>query len=615
MRVKNVWEYVPVPAKLKILVDRVTFSRITLFYVGFSVINCVIQVVFQVRAFSVNAGAARFLDDIITQGNASQSAFAVLGQDLRMCYSVPSSMDASSCTVIWGGNNTDASATTEYLQDTSTAAASQGSSSAPNSNIFSSSFSLESDLATSSASSFLPVPSVQLVSSSSSLLVPQRTAVTVTVTTRLTLPTTVVKQSQVSDQDNDASRGETPHTVSILSNNTVIFGGINGQEHVLLTDNCLVALNWPLANVDDTKREDIAFIGFSIWVLGMSLVAVLNESPPHLIATFLTHQLQPCNNPRACAPVNLLPTYWSERARAEIPTLALNAAALLFSTYLSWKLMKSFGWQTFKRIGASLTMSRAYRSVLMLSIAIQLSAFFIVVTVSLWIDQVFNGEVARLTTRSTTFKAITISILVLVIPWLTLGWISVRREFRVRTALFLILTFGYLVGWSAMFLAPTFRWTFVTWRFFSVMATASVLLTLLTLVMGICCRLNFGKGLTRYLQGQEELPDSDFVPATLPYDEKFADEKVDFPSFDTPVPTFSAAYGVEPQMPPRALGARRILGPRFFATSAESFDPQPKNLSRQGSGSSQRSTRSDASTSSSFYAGSESTMGKRWIIE
>ena len=44
----------------------------------------------------------------------------------------------------------------------------------------------------------------------------------------------------------------------------------------------------------------------------------------------------------ACG-VNLLPTYWSERARFEIPTLALNAVALVISTVLSWKLMKVSG--------------------------------------------------------------------------------------------------------------------------------------------------------------------------------------------------------------------------------------------------------------------------------
>ena len=34
--------------------------------------------------------------------------------------------------------------------------------------------------------------------------------------------------------------------------------------------------------VDNTKREDIVFVAFSVWVLGMSFVAILNESPPHM---------------------------------------------------------------------------------------------------------------------------------------------------------------------------------------------------------------------------------------------------------------------------------------------------------------------------------------------
>ena len=32
--------------------------------------------------------------------------------------------------------------------------------------------------------------------------------------------------------------------------------------------------------------------------------------------------------------------------------------------------------------------------------------------------------------------------------------------------IFLVLSFGYLVGWGAMFVSPTFRWTFVLWTFF-----------------------------------------------------------------------------------------------------------------------------------------------------
>ena len=41
----------------------------------------------------------------------------------------------------------------------------------------------------------------------------------------------------------------------------------------------------------------------------------------------------------ACG-INLLPNYWKDRSNAEIPSLALNAFALLVSAFLSWRLMK-----------------------------------------------------------------------------------------------------------------------------------------------------------------------------------------------------------------------------------------------------------------------------------
>jgi hypothetical protein len=63
---------------------------------------------------------------------------------------------------------------------------------------------------------------------------------------------------------------------------------------------------------------------------------------------------------------------------------------------------------------------------------------------------------------------------------------------------FLVLCLCYMAGWAVMFLSTSFRWTFVQWRFFSLMAAASVLLTLAALALGIVCRINFGKGLPRY---------------------------------------------------------------------------------------------------------------------
>ena len=57
---------------------------------------------------------------------------------------------------------------------------------------------------------------------------------------------------------------------------------------------------------------------------------------------------------------------------------------------------------------------------------------------------------------------------------------------------------GYLAGWGAMFDSITFRWTYMTWPFFAAMTTTSVLLTLFAFILGIMCRINFGRGLPYY---------------------------------------------------------------------------------------------------------------------
>lgn len=113
------------------------------------------------------------------------------------------------------------------------------------------------------------------------------------------------------------------------------------------------------SSLDNTKREDIVFIAFQFWVLGMSIVALLNESIPHIFASLLTHvlatawsgfQISHTASFRAtfnrlitngaCNNVSLLPNYWNQRAMAEYPALALNIVALFISAFLTWKLVK-----------------------------------------------------------------------------------------------------------------------------------------------------------------------------------------------------------------------------------------------------------------------------------
>jgi hypothetical protein len=75
-------------------------------------------------------------------------------------------------------------------------------------------------------------------------------------------------------------------------------------------------------------------------------------------------------------------------------------------------LFQLFGWQTFKRVGASLTINRVYRIVLILSITIQLCSFFIIVTVSLWLDRLWNDAIEDKTTFEKLYKITSIITLI-----------------------------------------------------------------------------------------------------------------------------------------------------------------------------------------------------------
>src|SRR5688572_21714328 len=91
----------------------------------------------------------------------------------------------------------------------------------------------------------------------------------------------------------------------------------------------------------------------------MSIVALLNESIPHVLASLVTHAMATAwagfqishtasfrtdfvrvISSGACSGVPLLPNYWKDRSNAEIPSLALNAFALVLSGLLTWKMIK-----------------------------------------------------------------------------------------------------------------------------------------------------------------------------------------------------------------------------------------------------------------------------------
>jgi hypothetical protein len=209
---------------------------------------------------------------------------------------------------------------------------------------------------------------------------------------------------------------------------------------------------------------------------------------------------------------------------------------------------------------------------------------------------------------------------------------------------FLLLSVCYLGVWGIMFISTTFKWTFITWTFFSIMATTSVALTVLSITLGLVCRFNFGKGLARYRECQyiylqtnnsschtevnahQQLED-DEVQSQYP-------EKVAFPSSDQPLPTY--AYSISEKDSHHSASYMQG-GPRFSNKSAAPFETVPGSvaypaaalsrgandlqLHRSDSYGSTRSAGSSLS-SDSHHSHSRSDSGhsrtgqkQRWIIE
>jgi hypothetical protein len=57
-------------------------------------------------------------------------------------------------------------------------------------------------------------------------------------------------------------------------------------------------------------------------------------------------------------------------------------------------------------MGASVRVHRQYTAVLVLSVIIQLALFFIACSVGLWIDQLANGSISRLSRNSGLYKSV-----------------------------------------------------------------------------------------------------------------------------------------------------------------------------------------------------------------
>jgi hypothetical protein len=314
----------------------------------------------------------------------------------------------------------------------------------------------------------------------------------------------------------------------------------SGPNTVFLSRQCTQILVYPQQIMRNSKREDLTFVLLQFWLFAISIIAIMFDSVPHTLAVLMTrglitswsayavwrtndleHRFQelifqdgtPCS-------INIFPAYFSLRVSYEIPDLILNVTALLIACYLSWTLLADYNAQSFKHVGAPKHINNINKFFMAVLACLQLEAFVLVAAMGLWIDVLMNTAIAEISQHTTEYKALFISSAILLLPWIVMGWYAIRREMRVMMSIFLGIAVILLSGWSIMFYSIVYRWTFMQWPYLGCFTVASLVLIIASIILGVICRTNFGKGLAQYLHAEEALASSNFTPEVFSHDEE-----------------------------------------------------------------------------------------------
>ncbi|CAG7853733.1 SubName: Full=Uncharacterized protein {ECO:0000313/EMBL:CCA69987.1} [Serendipita indica DSM 11827] len=366
--------------------------------------------------------------------------------------------------------------------------------------------------------------------------------------------------------------------VSPVANSTTgVIAGLNvtmeGQGSTTYIDlRCAQSLSIVEEHLHQSRAEDLVMLGYYIWLFGLGTVAILNESIPHLSAALLSSALalvwsgvqisrtkafqQQFNTfikDGACNGTDLISSYWSERAKIEVPSFVLNATCFLLLAGFGTKLLSVYRRQTKKTTGEDPLMKRLYRAVLLLSVIVQTSTFLLLASLALWVQQLFESPIASFSAGTPVFKGVGLASVLMVVPWFIIGWIAIRREHKMLMIAFLIMNVFFLGSWTVVFSSDIYRLVFTKWSFFAVITVTSFGLLVGSLIAGLLCRLRFGQGLAVQLaeKDQDEVDTTpwEFSNTVEKAWEPFADvRQSQFTSSDRQSTAFS--YGLRSPAPP-----------------------------------------------------------------
>ncbi|KAL4259336.1 hypothetical protein AB1N83_009788 [Pleurotus pulmonarius] len=330
----------------------------------------------------------------------------------------------------------------------------------------------------------------------------------------------------------DKNNGSLVIGVDILQNKRPI------RSSPVLTTQCTKVLDYPRQLLNNARREDLTFIFIQFWLFSVSVAAIMLDSIPHTLSVLFARAIatgwsgyalwRTKHNskvfetlfigPNTPCRINLWNDWSKLRVNAEIPDIILNCTALTLSCYLSWTLVKRYNQQSFKCMGPPQAIVKIYRFFMAVLVSLQLGTLFLVAAMGLWTDQMFNTAIGHTSQFIEVYEALIIGTTVLLLPWIALGWYAIRHERKVLMAIFLVIGFVFLGGWSSMFYSRVYRWSLVQWPFLFSITVCSFVLIVASMILGVICWLNFNKGLSQYLHAEAILSSSNFAPSVFKHD-------------------------------------------------------------------------------------------------
>ncbi|KAI9321770.1 hypothetical protein BX666DRAFT_2023862 [Dichotomocladium elegans] len=263
-----------------------------------------------------------------------------------------------------------------------------------------------------------------------------------------------------------------------------------------------------LSRLNRIKWENVAFIGFQVWFVGMAFDATIYQNAAEVIVLAILNGI--------CAILGGLEVMdgkrWLNRIQnlsdenhlninvhplqvavyLEIALTVLQVLYAIIFAYLSFRVVKEFGWVIYKKIGPDVLIQKMYRIFQFFVLALKIDIFieFLVscfYIIQFAIDDGFQWD-----------AYVQIVVTVLILPALYFGRMTVAGEHYGRMLVFVIFQFVVIFSLILMLwrtLLPNNNW--YTWIGFVILG---IVFAIGTSILGVWCMSNFEKGLAPYVQ-------------------------------------------------------------------------------------------------------------------